>query len=61
MYAQSEETCPNCKGMGDIYGENGKCETCEGRRIVKNGIDLEVAVPLGSPAGHVIVLKGEGN
>lgn len=28
MYTQAEQDCENCKGMGDIFGEGGKCETC---------------------------------
>jgi DnaJ homolog subfamily A member 2 len=61
MYAQAEENCKPCNGMGDIFGEGGKCETCEGRRIVKKAVELDVPVPPGAPAGHVITLEGEGN
>lgn len=61
MYTQVEENCNNCQGMGDIFGEGGKCETCEGRKIVKKGTDLQVAIPRGAPTGHVITIQGEGN
>ena len=56
MYTQAEVNCENCKGMGDIFGEGGKCTSCEGRKIVKKGIDLQVPIPAGAPANHVITI-----
>ena len=42
--------------MGDIFGESGKCETCEGRKIVKKGVDLEIPIPPGIASGHAITI-----
>ena len=56
MYAQAEQDCTNCKGMGDIFGEGGKCATCEGRKIVKKGVDLQIPIPAGAPSGHQITI-----
>ena len=56
MFAQAEQDCQACKGMGDIFGESGKCETCEGRKIVKKGVDLEIPIPQGVTAGHAITI-----
>ena len=61
MYTQMEENCQDCEGMGDVFGEGGKCETCEGRHIVKKSVDLKVPLPKGVPSNHVITLEGEGN
>ena len=56
MYAQAEQNCTVCNGMGDIFGEGGKCSTCEGRKIVKKGVDLQIPIPPGAPSGHAITI-----
>ena len=61
MFTQAEENCTNCEGLGDLFGEGGKCTHCDGKKIAKQEVNLSVKVEAGVPPGEVICLEGEGN
>lgn len=56
MYSQVEKDCENCKGMGELFDEGVKCKDCDGRKITKKEVDLEVPIPPGVPAGEIITM-----
>jgi DnaJ-class molecular chaperone len=56
MFSQVEKDCENCKGMGELFDEGAKCKDCDGRKIMKKEVDLEVDIPKGVPAGEIITL-----
>lgn len=58
---QLEESCRNCRGMGEIIDEKDKCKKCNGRKTVRDRKILEVNVEKGMRDGQKIVFSGEGD
>jgi DnaJ-class molecular chaperone len=55
---QSPETCPTCKGTGEV---NGKvCATCQGEGLQMRTKRLEVKIPPGVDNGSRVRVAGEG-
>jgi molecular chaperone DnaJ len=53
-----QQTCPRCKGRGQIIER--ACETCHGQGRIRRTKTLQVKVPAGVDAGDRIRLSGEG-
>jgi molecular chaperone DnaJ len=53
------QTCPDCKGRGDIPGQ--QCPDCGGTRRIRRRRTLEVDIPAGVEDGTQIRLSGEGD
>lgn len=55
---QSEETCPNCAGLGMV--QNKACSMCRGGGKVQRPKRLEVKIPPGVKDGSRVRVAGEG-
>lgn len=44
MYQQVEKDCDNCQATGDLFEQGKKCVTCEGKKIAKKEVDLQVKI-----------------
>ncbi len=53
-----QQTCPNCRGSGQVIDE--PCTTCRGQGRVQKNKTLAVKVPPGVDTGDRIRLSGEG-
>lgn len=53
-----QQTCPNCKGTGQVISD--PCGTCHGQGRVRDEKTLSVRVPPGVDEGDRIRLAGEG-
>jgi molecular chaperone DnaJ len=53
-----QQTCPRCKGRGQVITE--PCDSCLGQGRVRRKKTLEVKVPAGVDSGDRIRLAGEG-
>ncbi|CAN8065274.1 unnamed protein product [Agarophyton chilense] len=61
MVQQVQNSCRNCRGMGEIINERFRCETCQGDKVVKERKVLEVYVDKGMQHGQKITFTGEAN
>ena len=57
-FFQVNQTCPRCRGRGQIISE--PCAACGGRGVVEKTKTLSVKVPSGVDTGDRIRLSGEG-
>jgi molecular chaperone DnaJ len=53
-----EQTCPSCRGSGQVIAD--PCPSCRGEGRVEKGRGLEVRIPSGVDEGTRIRLAGEG-
>jgi molecular chaperone DnaJ len=53
-----QQTCPRCKGRGQIISQ--PCDSCLGQGRIRKGKKLSVKVPEGVDSGDRIRLSGEG-
>ncbi len=53
-----EQTCPSCRGTGQVIAE--PCEACRGDGRVEKQRGLEIRIPAGVDEGTRIRLSGEG-
>ena len=53
-----QQTCPRCKGRGQVVRD--PCDTCLGQGRVRSKKTLSVKVPAGVDTGDRIRLAGEG-
>ena len=53
-----QQTCPNCRGTGQIISD--PCSTCHGKGRVQEEKTLSVKIPAGVDTGDRIRLAGEG-
>ncbi len=53
-----QQTCPRCKGRGNIIEQ--PCDSCYGQGRVRRARTLQVKVPAGVDSGDRIRLSGEG-
>ena len=51
-------TCPRCRGEGAIIQD--PCQSCSGRRLVRNTRELKVNIEKGVDTGFKYQLRGEG-
>ena len=53
-----QQTCPHCRGEGEIHDKN--CSKCNGSGFLSNKKKLSVKIPAGVDDGDRIRLSGEG-
>ena len=53
-----QQTCPHCRGEGEIHDKN--CSKCNGSGFTSNNKKLSVKIPAGVDDGDRIRLSGEG-
>ena len=53
-----QQTCPQCRGEGEIHDPN--CSICHGQGYIKKDKTLSVKIPAGIDSGDRIRLSGEG-
>ena len=53
-----QQTCPHCRGEGEIHDKN--CSKCNGSGFLSNNKKLSVKIPSGVDDGDRIRLSGEG-
>ena len=53
-----QQTCPQCRGEGEIHDPN--CNICHGEGYIKKAKTLSVKIPAGIDSGDRIRLSGEG-
>eukprot|EP01112_Ceratiomyxa_fruticulosa_P010802 TRINITY_DN286_c0_g1_i1.p1 TRINITY_DN286_c0_g1~~TRINITY_DN286_c0_g1_i1.p1 ORF type:complete len:418 (+),score=105.83 TRINITY_DN286_c0_g1_i1:327-1580(+) len=61
MVQQLQQTCPDCKGEGEIIKEKDRCVRCKGQKIVSEKKALEVHIDKGMKDGQRITFAGEGD
>eukprot|EP00461_Guttulinopsis_vulgaris_P001737 UN01737 len=61
MISQSQQTCPACRGEGQVIAAGKECKSCVGAKIVKEKKQLDVNVPPGARAGQTIVFPSQGD
>jgi len=57
-FFQVQQTCPRCKGRGQVISD--PCQTCLGQGRVRRKKTLQVKIPAGVDNGDRIRLAGEG-
>jgi DnaJ family protein A protein 2 len=61
MVQQIQQTCPDCRGEGEIIREKDRCKQCYGRKIVNERKTLQVYIDKGMKDGQRITFNGEAD
>jgi len=61
MVHRLQQTCPACKGEGELVRDKDKCQKCMGGKIVQEKKVLEVFIDKGMRHGQRVVFTGEGD
>jgi len=61
MVQQLQQTCPDCRGEGEVIREKDRCVKCHGSKITQEKKVLEVYIDRGMRHGQKIVFSGEGD
>jgi DnaJ family protein A protein 2 len=61
MVQQLQQTCPDCRGEGEVIREKDRCVKCHGSKICQEKKVLDVHIDKGMKAGQKIVFAGEGD
>ncbi len=61
MIQQSQQTCTDCSGTGEMIKEADRCKTCKGKKVTPQSKILEVNVAPGMPVGHKVTFYGVRN
>lgn len=61
MYTQAMVPCETCQGQGVIFEEADRCQSCEGKRIIKKVKKFDIPIEPGVPHEHDIVMSGEAD
>jgi DnaJ homolog subfamily A member 2 len=59
MIQQMSAPCSTCKGQGKTIPDNKKCDTCKGKKTIKEKKILEVHIEPGMKHESKIVMRGE--
>jgi len=51
--------CDTCNGTGKTIEQ--LCQTCHGKKRIKNTREIDIDIPAGIENGMIIKLTGEGN
>ncbi len=58
MYQQSTQPCSDCQGQGVVVDEKDKCKKCNGKKVLEQKTQLEVALEPGCPHEHSYIFHG---
>lgn len=61
MYQHVAGPCETCNGQGEVLEESGKCQRCEGKKIVDEKTEIDVIVDPGVPEHFEYTFANEGN
>lgn len=61
MVQQMQQTCPDCRGAGEIIREKDRCTKCTGNKTYSEKKVLDVYIDKGMRHGQRIVFSGEGD
>jgi len=61
MVQQMQQTCPECRGEGQVIREKDRCTKCRGEKIYLEKKVLDVHIDKGMKSGQKIVFAGEGD
>ncbi len=61
MIQQMQTICQDCGGKGEIIKEEDKCDTCKGKKVVKDKKILEVNIERGMRDNQKILFTGEAD
>lgn len=56
---QSQQTCPDCKGEGNVIKD--KCKTCKSEKVQYVNKKIDIDLDKGVPDGHRYTFAGEGD
>lgn len=56
---RQSQTCPNCRGIGELPEK--ECRTCHGSGRVKQQKEIKLKIPAGIDEGQTIRVQGAGN
>lgn len=58
MYQQSTQPCGECMGQGVSVSDKDKCKKCNGKKVMDQKTQLEVAIEPGCPNEHSYIFHG---
>ncbi|KAL1923576.1 uncharacterized protein VTP21DRAFT_8556 [Calcarisporiella thermophila] len=61
LVQQIQQTCPDCRGEGEVIRDKDRCKQCNGKKIVNERKVLEVHIDKGMREGQKITFSGEGD
>jgi len=61
MIQQMQVVCQDCSGKGETIKDEDRCETCAGKKVVKDKKILEVHIEKGMREGQKITFAGESD
>lgn len=61
MVQQMQQTCPDCRGTGEVIREKDRCPKCQGNKTYSERKVLDVYIDKGMRHGQRIVFAGEGD
>jgi len=61
MISQTQTTCSECSGEGEVIKKEDRCKECKGKKVVQEAKVLEVIIEKGMRSGQKISFHGEGD
>jgi len=61
MVQQMQQTCPECRGAGEVIREKDRCPRCTGSKTYAEKKVLDVYIDKGMRHGQRVVFAGEGD
>jgi len=61
MVQQMQQTCPECRGAGEVIREKDRCTRCTGSKTYSEKKVLDVYIDKGMRHGQRVVFAGEGD
>lgn len=61
MVQQMQQTCPDCRGSGEVIREKDRCTRCTGAKTYSEKKVLDVYIDKGMRHGQRVVFSGEGD
>jgi len=61
MVQQMQQTCPDCRGTGEVIREKDRCQRCTGTKTYSEKKVLDVYIDKGMRHGQRVVFTGEGD
>jgi DnaJ family protein A protein 2 len=61
MVQQMQQTCPECRGVGEVIREKDRCTRCTGSKTYAEKKVLDVYIDKGMRHGQRVVFAGEGD